>query len=178
MKKLIKPLILLFGISFLFTGCYTIVWDPYQEFPNEETTYSDNNNFYGSDYYGGYGDYYEIPWWIGVPTYIAPLNDNDNNQTKDRNNGRTSSTENMRNSSGRGNTDRDAGIINTPPPSSSGSSGTVTKTKPTTRESETNNSSNNNSNTTSSSSSNNSRSSNESNTRNESGSRNTDSGRR
>lgn len=176
MKNIFKPLVLLISISFLFTGCYTIVWDPYQEFPNGETTYSDNNDFYGSDYYGGYGDYYEIPWWIDAPTYIAPLNND--NQTKDRNNGRTSSTENMRNSGGRGNTDRDAGIINTPPPTSSGSSGTVTKTQPTTRESEADNSSNNNSNTTNSSSSDNTRNSNESNTRNNSGSRNTDSGRR
>ncbi len=176
MKNKIKILVLFISISFLFTGCYTMVWDPYQEFPNEEPN-PDTNDFYGTEYYGGYGDYYEIPWWVGAPAYIVSPDYINNNQTRDRNNSRTSSTEDMRNSSGRGNTDRNSGIINTAPPTTSGSSGsTVTKTT-TTRDSSSNNSSDNNSNTNSSSS-NNTRSSGGSDTRNNSGSRNSDSGRR
>ena len=72
-------------------------------------------DFYESDYYGGYGDYYESPWWITVPVFVTYPGDTDNSQTKDRNNGRTSDTENIRNSGGRGNTDRNPVITNTTP---------------------------------------------------------------
>lgn len=187
MKNLIKILTLVIGISFLFTGCYTIVWDPSQEMPTQEA-YSDNVDFYGSEYYGGYGSYYETPWWVGVPVYIVPPDNTTNkNQTKDRTNngssnngGRTSDTENMRNSGERGNTDRNSGITTPPPTINSGSTNSsVTKTTSPTRDSGSNNNNSSNTSTTSSgSSSNDNRSSGSIDTRNNSGSRNSGSGRK
>ncbi len=180
MKTIIKNLAFFIGFSLLFSGCYTIVWDPSQEFPQEVSS-SDGNEFYGTDYYGGYGGFYETPWWAEVPVYIiAPNGPSDKNQTKERKGVRTSDTQNIRNEGGRGNTDsRDTGstntnssntnntnIINTPPPTrdsgSSSDSGSTYKSG----------------NTNSSSSSNDSRSSSSSDTRNSSGSRNSGSGRK
>lgn len=179
MKPLLKLFVLFFGVSFLFTGCYTIVWDPSQELPSEET-YSDDNGFYETEYYGGYGSYYETPWWVGAPTYImSPGTLIDKNTTKERNSDRTSGTENIRNVDGRGNTDRDAGITTPVPTTTKSSSGSTSKTTSTTKDSGSdNNRSSNSSNTTSSSSSDSGRSSSGSDTRNNSGSRNSDSGRR
>jgi hypothetical protein len=175
MKTFIKSLVLVFGISLFLTGCYTIVWDPSEEFPNEEN-YSGSSEFYDTDYYGNYGDYYEIPWWIGISPYIS----SPDIITKDRNNNtRTTDAENIRNSFGRGNTDGDRTIINTPPAtqSISGSSSGTTSRKTTEPKNDSGSNITRSSNT-SSSSSDNERSSNSSDTRNNSGSRNSDSGRR
>ena len=57
MKSITKILLLLFGIGFLFTGCYTVVWDPSQEFPSDQTS-NDTSEFYDTDYYGGYYGFY------------------------------------------------------------------------------------------------------------------------
>jgi hypothetical protein len=181
MKSIIKLLPLLVGISFLFSGCYTMVWNPSQEFPSSEND-SDSSEFYGTDYYGGYGGFYETPWWIGVPIYDNyPASATDQNRTKERETNRSSDTQNIRNTGGRGETTRDPGFINTPPvtQSGSGNSDGSTKKSPETRKdsgSTNSNSSSNNSN--SSNSSNNSRSSSSSGSRDNSGSRNTDGGRR
>ncbi len=177
MKTLIKNLAFLIGFSFLFSGCYTIVWDPSQEFPQEVSS-SEGNEFYGTDYFGGYGGFYETPWWAEVPVYIiSPNGPSDKNQTKERKGVRTSDTQNIRNEGGRGNADtRDTGstntntnntnIINTPPPTRD--SGSNTDSGSTYKSGNTN----------SSSSSNGNRSSSSSDTRNSSGSRNSGSGRK
>ncbi|MCK7528230.1 MAG: hypothetical protein MZV64_66990 [Ignavibacteriales bacterium] len=49
------------------------------------------------------------PGGLGVPVYITYPGETDNSQTKTRNNGSNSDTENIRNSNGRGNTDRNPG---------------------------------------------------------------------
>ena len=44
---------MIFALSFLSTGCYTIVWDPNQEFPDEETyNYNEEGEFYDYEAYG------------------------------------------------------------------------------------------------------------------------------
>jgi len=159
MKRIIRLFALVIGMSFYFTGCYTIVWDPREEFPETESSYDSNSEFYGTDYYGGYLDYYGTPWWVGVPVYLTYPGETDISQTKNRNDGRNSDTENIRNSNGRGNTDGNSNIINTPPP---------------TRDSNYGSSSNTNSSTSAS----NTRNSGSNETRNNSGSRNSGSGRR
>lgn len=189
MKSLINFAFIFFIISVSFTGCYTIVWNPSEEFPDGQS-YSQNSEFYDSEYYGSYGSFYETPWWIITPVYITPDNNSlDKSQIKYRtNNGvtnevRSTNTENMRNSGGRGNTDRNVDLNSTPPTTSSGNtSGTIIKTPPPTRDSNSGNtdSVNKTSNTTGSSrsSSDSGRSSSGSETRNSSGSRNSSSGRK
>lgn len=179
MKPIIKVFVLILFISVLFPGCYTIVWDPNQEFPNEANTTDDTNEFYETEYFGGYGDYYEIPWWASLPTYtVYPQNVNEKTKTRtEQNTGRSSDQQNIRNSFGREstNTGRDVQITTPPPTQSSGSSGTTTtKSTTTTKESSSDNRSSSNN---TSSSSNNTRNSSDSGSR-DTGSRNTGSGRR
>jgi len=177
MKKLIRLFAVVIGMSFYFTGCYTIVWDPREEYPETESSYDSNSEFYGTDYYGGYLDYYGTPWWVGVPVYLTYPGETDNSQTKNRNNGRNSDTESIRNSNGRGNTDRNSGITNNnPPPTTTTNSGysNIINTPPPTRDSNSGSSNNINSSTSTS----NTRSSGSNETRNSSGSRNSGSGRR
>lgn len=181
MKTLIINLTIILGLSFFVSGCYTIVWDPTEEFPDEES-YSGSDEFYGSDYYGGYGGYYESPWWITVPVpvyIITPEGVVEKKTTKERNNGRSTDSQEIRNSSGeRGFNDRDNGINTTNPTTTRGSGNSdVNKTPPPTRDTsyERTNSSNNSG--SSGSSSNNSRSS-DNGSRNNSGSRNSGNSRR
>ncbi len=65
MKKTINIIALIVSLSFFFTGCYTIVWDPRDEYPDTEN-YTESTEFYETDYFGGYGSYYETPWWIDM----------------------------------------------------------------------------------------------------------------
>jgi len=171
MKTIIYKFVLLFGLTFSLSGCYTIIWEPDKEFPDEQSyNYNEDGEFYDYEAYGGYVDYYESPWWVTHVVYITTTNENgDEVVTKVRNNGRNSDTENMRNSGGRGNNDRSVDLSNTKTTinSSSGSGNTN------------NSNSNNNSTTTTNTretNSNNSgtttRSSDTSGTRNNSGSRN------
>jgi hypothetical protein len=178
MKSLIKILPLVFGLSFLSTGCYTVVWDPSQEFPNDQS-YSDSTDFYDTDYYGGYYGFYETPWWITFPPYIAnPNYDQGNAITRDRSNTRSGEVESTRNNGGRGYTN-DNGRTTLPPPTvSSGSSGSASTSKTRDSGSDNNNTNTSSSNSSSSSNNNNGRSSGSSNTRDDSGSRNSGSGRR
>lgn len=182
MKNTIKLFALVFVMSFYFTGCYTIIWNPNEEFPDAENSYESSSDFYDYDYYGGYVNYYESPWWVSAPVYITlPDGTTEKLVTKDRTNGnniRNSGTENMRNSNGRGNTDRNSGTttgVTTPTTNSgSGNSTNVVTPPPPTRSTD----SGNTSTTNSSSSTSNTRNSGSNETRNSSGSRNSGSGRK
>ena len=184
MKNTIKLFALVFVMSFYFTGCYTVVWNPNEEFPDTENSYESSSDFYDYDYYGGYVNYYQSPWWVTAPVYITlPDGTTEKKITKDRTNGndtRSAGTENMRNSSGRGNTDRNSGTTNditTPTTTTnSGSSNTsnVVTPPPPTRNTDSGNTSTTNSSTSTS----NTRNSGSNETRNSSGSRNSGSGRK
>jgi len=173
MKITIKLFLLVIVMSF-FTGCYTVIWDPRQEYPETENSYDSSSEFYGDDYYGGYINYYETPWWVGVPVYLTYPGETDNSQTKNRNNGSNSDTESIRNSNGRGNTDRNPGYENTTTATitTRDDNSNIINTPPPTRDS--NSGSSNNSSTSTS----NTRNSGSNETRNSSGSRNSGSGRR
>ena len=164
-------------MSLFYTGCYTIVWDPREEFPNTENSYETGDDFYTDNYYGGYVEYYESPWWVSIPVYVTYPGGTTDSQTKERNNGRDSETETIRNSNGRGNTDRNPGIENTTTTTTTTGNGNsnnsnIINTPPPTRDS-------NSSNTTSTNSStSNTRNSGSSESRNSSGTRNSGSGRR
>ena len=182
MKNTIKLSALVIVMSFYFTGCYTIIWNPNEEFPDTENSYESSSDFYDYDYYGGYVNYYESPWWVSAPVYITlPDGTTEKLVTKDRTNGnntRNSGTENIRNSNGRGNTDRNSGTttgVTTPTTNSgSGNSTNVVTPPPPTRDSNSGNTNTTNSSTSTS----NTRNSGSNETRNSSGSRNSGSGRK
>lgn len=183
MKNTIKLFALVFVMSFYFTGCYTVVWNPNEEFPDTENSSESSSDFYDYDYYGGYVDYYQSPWWVSAPVYITlPDGTTEKRITKDRTNGnntRNSDTESIRNSSGRGNTDRNSGTttgITTPTTTTNSGSGTnsnVVTPPPPTRNTDSGTSTTNSSGSTS-----NTRDSGSNETRNSSGSRNSGSGRK
>ena len=180
MKSTLNLFVFVIALSFFSTGCYTIVWDPRQEFPDTENSTGSSGDFYDYDYYGGYVDYYEAPWWIPPAVYITNMDGTtDRVQTKDRKDERNSETETIRNSNGRGNTDRNSGIntgtTTTTTNSGNNNNSNVVTPPPPTRDSGTSNTST----TTSTSNTRNSGSSGSNETRNSSsGSRNSGSGRR
>jgi hypothetical protein len=174
MKNLLKFLSLIVLVNFSFTGCYTIIWDPTEDVA-PSGNYDEESEFYEPGYFGGYGGFYESPWWVSNPVFIINTGGSDSPKTKDRTNGRDNGTGEFRNDGGRGNNDRNPG-------SNDGSSGNIINTPPPTRDSGSGNTSNSgsyNSNSNSNSSSGNeTRSSGTNNTRNNSGTRNSGSGRR
>lgn len=180
MKSTLNLFVFVIALSFFTTGCYTIVWDPRQEFPDTENSTGSSGDFYDYDYYGGYVDYYEAPWWIPPAVYITNMDGTtDRVQTKDRKDERNSETETIRNSNGRGNTDRNSGIntgtTTTTTNSGNNNNSNVVTPPPPTRDSGTSNTST----TTSTSNTRNSGNSGSNETRNSSsGSRNSGSGRR
>ncbi len=180
MKSTLNLFVFVIVLSFFTTGCYTIVWDPRQEFPDTENSTGSSGDFYDYDYYGGYVDYYEAPWWIPPAVYITNIDGTtDRVQTKDRKDERNSDTETIRNSNGRGNTDRNSGIntgtTTTTTNSGNNNNSNVVTPPPPTRDSGTSNTST----TTSTSNTRNSGNSGSNETRNSSsGSRNSGSGRR
>ena len=97
-------------MTILISGCYTVIWTPDQEFPNESNTEYDYDSYYPDYYYGGYYDFYDYPWWLTItpPSYIAPK---DKNNRSDNSNVST-----LRNTdNGRGTEERKE-ILTTPPP--------------------------------------------------------------
>lgn len=94
-------------------GCYTIIMTPEDKTP----VYDNDCGFYLLDYFGSYGSYYEIPWWITNPVVTIS-----NVTTKNRN----SDTHSLRNNGGyRTESNNRDGIITTPPPSRDNSSSTT-----------------------------------------------------
>ena len=156
MRKLI--LIAAF-LTLTLQGCYTVVLTP-------EDNYVSNGEYYGYypiEYYGDYGNYYDLPWW-----YISPVVTVSSTQPVKRN----ENTQSIRNNSGyRNETERRDWIISTPPPSRDNSSGSSTKNSST-------NSGSNNQVRSGSNSGNSFNNSNSGSVRNENGNRNSENSRR
>ena len=96
--------------AILISGCYTVIWTPDEEFPNDRNTEYGNDSYYPDYYYGGYDGFYDYPWWLNFtpPSYIAPKNTPD--RSENSNTGTIRNTDN-----GRGKEDRKE-ILETPPP--------------------------------------------------------------
>ncbi len=164
-KKL--SLIIFLIIPFLANGCYTVLWTPDEDFPNES-----NYEYYDTYYSDEYIYFYDYPWWLSfTPTYKYRTDDNsyerDNSTNSIRNNG-----------NGRGDSGRE--ILVTPPPTknsiprdngSDNSSGNNNNTSTETKRTETDNSNSSNNNSRQDSNSNNSS------VRNNDGNRNSGKGR-
>lgn len=105
MKKILFNIFLSIIIVFGLSGCYTIIWSPDTEFPNEEN--SDNSTvYYGDAYYGDYYFWYDVPWWYD---YVPPVTQSSNNADRNTETGRLRDTGNGRSEAGR--------IIDVQPPS-------------------------------------------------------------
>lgn len=117
MKNIKINIILLFGLSFLISGCYTIIWTPEKEFPNESSYSSYGSGYY---HYDQYYYYYDFPWWLEITppstTQTKYERDPDGNIGSIRNSGE-----------GRG-TDNTGRILETPPTTRSGNNGNETST--------------------------------------------------
>ena len=107
MKPLSKILLLItIVISFFISGCYTVLWTPEEELPNE-SNYQPEPGYYIDDYYY----YYDYPWWLTVNHPVRNENSNSNYE-RDKNNNIST----LRNTGdGRG-TQGTRGDILTPPP--------------------------------------------------------------
>ncbi len=87
MKIIILSLLIIFGL----TGCYTVIWLPSDEMPKTHP----QNDFYNSEFYGEYYDYYSTPWWI-----INPINIYNPSENISDKNDRDRITGSIRNESG------------------------------------------------------------------------------
>lgn len=115
--------LILFFISLNFTGCYTILWSPEDEFPSESSYSGYDDGYYSDPYYGGYSYYYEYPWWLSiVPPTIS-------NQGENENTNRSDDVRSVRNSGGR-NSSNERSTTPTTSRSSGSSSGSTTNSTP------------------------------------------------
>lgn len=105
-----------FVILFMFQGCYTVIMTPEDKTP----VYDNYYGFYLAEYYGAYGSFYEMPWWLNNPVITSS-----SGGTKIR----TSETQSIRNNDGfRTESGSRDGIITISPPSKdNGSSNTTQK---------------------------------------------------
>jgi len=89
-KSKILSTLLLTGMLLTAPGCYTILWTP-DENMNEERLQSSSSetsspdvevytNYYPVERFGGYGGYYNIPWWtkVNLPPAAAVIKTRDN----------------------------------------------------------------------------------------------------
>ncbi|MDO8549673.1 MAG: hypothetical protein Q7S39_05925 [Ignavibacteria bacterium] len=164
MKNFKKLILLVFLIiPFLTNGCYTVLWTPDEDFPDES-----NYEYYDAYYIDEYHYYYDYPWWLSFTPPTKTRTDNGYNRDDD--------TQKIRNSgNGRNNSDSRNEVINTPPPTrnytpsdngSDNSSGNNNNTNTETKRTESVNSNNSSNNSRQDSNSNNN------NVRNNDGNRN------
>ena len=103
MKNYIKLFTLFYLIPFLSNGCYTILWTPEDNFPDES-----NYGYYDSYYFDEYNYYYDYPWWLSI---APPVRTNDDKIYE-----RDNSTTTLRNNGNGRSTDSEREVLNTPPP--------------------------------------------------------------
>lgn len=76
-KNNILALLVFFGSLTAFSGCYTVLWTPDSEEPEERVASSSGSTetesapveidrYYQPERYGGYYDFYYNPWWTKV----------------------------------------------------------------------------------------------------------------
>lgn len=96
-KIKILTLAIFSALLLAFSGCYTILWTPEDEMPeerpasgstsSEESSYNPVDTYYSPASYGGYSDYYYQPWWhkVTLPTASHIVNQKGTNvgQTTD-----------------------------------------------------------------------------------------------
>lgn len=56
------------SVFLLIPGCYTVVWSPGMEFPDEEDFEQETAGtvYYEDNYYNSYDMYYNTPWWLTI----------------------------------------------------------------------------------------------------------------
>jgi len=103
-KKLILVIFLI--IPFLTNGCYTVLWTPDEDFPDES-----NYESYDTYYIDEYHYYYDYPWWL---SFTPPYKDRIIDKIFYERNDATNKLRN--NGNGRNSSDSRNEVINTPLP--------------------------------------------------------------
>jgi hypothetical protein len=119
MKSYIITIVFIILSLFAVPGCYTVVWEPDMEFPDEYNSEYSTDTYYGESDYGNYSYFYNYPWWfnLDIPTKERTVDRDKNpsiNALRNDGNGRTTSGS------------RGTDILVTPPPSKDGSNGNST----------------------------------------------------
>ncbi len=115
MKTIFKQITLSVLITFSLTGCYTVVWEPDMDFPDEYNSEISSDVYYMETYHGNYDYFYNYPWWLSItPPTKERVTDRDKNPSMNT----------LRNENGgRINTgSRNPDILVTPPPTRDGNS--------------------------------------------------------
>jgi hypothetical protein len=120
MKIIITRVVFLSFLILTVPGCYTVVWEPDMEFPNENNSEYTTENYYDGGYYGSYDYFYNYPWWLSLnpPTKEGI--------TKQRENSSTGTLRNSGDGRNPGNGRNPGGILTPPPPTRDGSTGNTT----------------------------------------------------
>lgn len=84
MKKLLLQIFFITMFIFGLNGCYTIIWSPDSEFPNQDNSEA-GAAYYGDYYYGDYYYFYDIPWWYDFIPPVAAGTGNSGNSNRDNN---------------------------------------------------------------------------------------------
>jgi len=79
MKKLLLQIFFITLFIFGLNGCYTIIWSPDSEFPNQDNSEA-VTVYYGDIYYGDYYYFYDIPWWYDYNPPVATGSDTKNRE--------------------------------------------------------------------------------------------------
>jgi hypothetical protein len=108
MNNNIKFLFAFLILPFILNGCYTVLWTPDDDLPND-SSYINNNSYYIDDYHY----YYDYPWWL---TFTPPVRNRGEEIKHYEREGNITSIRN--NGSGR-NSDSEREVLNTPPPTKS-----------------------------------------------------------
>ena len=97
MKRIILNIIILTSVGLFLSGCYTVVWNPEDNFPTQ-TDYGQGyyDRYYNSPFYGDYGYYYNYPWWLNIAPPAT------NNQSNNRDNASAGAVRNNNGERGNG----------------------------------------------------------------------------
>lgn len=117
MKTKFARIVFLFLLFLSLPGCYTVVWEPDMEFPNEYNSEFSMESYYDGNYYGDYDYFYNYPWWLSLN---PPTKDRISTQ-RDKNTP-TSTLRNSGDGRASGNGRNPDGTLTTPPPTRDGSS--------------------------------------------------------
>jgi len=89
MSNNLKSLFLILITSIVFTGCYTVAWQPGEALPTKDNLEQIQTSFYNVNDFGVFSDYYNSAWWVN-PDYdflrnnLTAKNDlDDNNEVSD-----------------------------------------------------------------------------------------------
>ena len=64
MSNNLRSLFLILITSIIFTGCYTVAWQPGEALPSKDNLEQTQSSFYNVKDFGVFSDYYNSAWWV------------------------------------------------------------------------------------------------------------------